>query len=53
MAQDTPTSIRLSAVDTADIKELITKGVFTHFSDAVRSVIREGIKTIKKERGLA
>ncbi|KCZ71631.1 hypothetical protein ANME2D_02366 [Candidatus Methanoperedens nitroreducens] len=53
MAQDSPTSIRLSPADAADINELVQKGVFTHSSDALRSVIREGIRSIKKERGLA
>lgn len=48
-----PTSVRLSPADVADVDKLIENGVYVYFSDAVRDVIREGIKTVKKERGLA
>ncbi len=45
-------SAYLSQADDQDIRDFVTKGYFTHFSDAMRTIIREGIKAVKKERGL-
>ncbi len=33
-----PTSVRFSPADVSDLEELVTKGIFTHFSDAARAV---------------
>ncbi len=52
MAQEKPTSVRLSDADQKDIEELVKKGIYTHEADALRAVIRKGIEAVKKERGL-
>ncbi len=56
MVQENPnviTSVCLSSADLEDLRELVSKGIFTHLSDATRTVVRRGIEIIKKERGLA
>ena len=37
---------------TDDVDKLVEKGVFTHQSDAWRTICRKGIEQIKIERGI-
>lgn len=52
MPEKCPTSCRMSELDRADIDLLVTCGVYTHPSDAIKSVLREGIRVTMSARGI-